>query len=38
MRGVAQALGIDDNEFEPITLRREYGKKPGAVILRIGEP
>ena len=32
---VAEALGIDDNQFEPITLRREFGKKPGDMIVEI---
>lgn len=34
--GVSQALGVDDQHFEPLTVRREYGKKPGAVLLEIG--
>ena len=34
--GISAALGIDDEHFEPITLRREYGKKPGSVIVEIG--
>jgi crossover junction endodeoxyribonuclease RusA len=29
--GISQALGIDDSHFEPLTIRREYGSKPGAV-------
>lgn len=33
--GVAQCLGTDDSKFEPITLRRAYGKAPGAVIVEI---
>lgn len=35
--GVADALGIDDSQFEPMTLKREYGKKPGSVRIEIGE-
>ena len=34
--GVARALGIDDNQFEPVTLRRTYGLGPGAVHIEIG--
>jgi len=34
--GVADALGVNDSQFEPVTIRREYGKKPGAVMIRIG--
>lgn len=34
---VARALGVDDSQFEPVTLRREYGKKPGAMIVEVGE-
>ena len=29
--GLAQALGVDDQYFEPVTIRREYGGKPGMV-------
>lgn len=29
--GLAQALGVDDSEFDPVTIRREYGQKPGSV-------
>lgn len=29
--GVSQALGVDDQHFDPVTIRREYGAKPGAV-------
>lgn len=35
--GVAAALGIDDSQFEPVTIRREYGKKPGEVRIHIME-
>lgn len=34
--GVADALGVNDSQFEPMTIRREYGKKPGAVVVEIG--
>lgn len=33
--GVSQALGVDDQHFDPITIRRDYGTKPGAVVLEI---
>lgn len=33
--GVAQALGVNDSEFEPVTIRREYGPKPGSVVVEI---
>ena len=33
--GVANALGINDSEFEPITIKREYGGKPGSVRVEI---
>lgn len=33
--GVADALGVNDSQFEPVTIRREYGKKPGAVRVEI---
>lgn len=34
--GVALALRIDDVVFMPITIRREYGSKPGCVRVSIG--
>ena len=34
--GLSQALGVDDQLFEPITLRREYGKKTGCVRVEVG--
>lgn len=34
--GVADALGIDDSQFEPTILRRIYGIKPGAVHIEVG--
>lgn len=33
--GVAAALRIDDSQFEPITIRREYGAKPGCVRVEV---
>lgn len=33
--GVAAALKVDDSRFEPVTLCRAYGSKPGAVIVEI---
>lgn len=34
--GVAQALGIDDSLFEPVTLKRGEPQKPGRVIVEVG--
>lgn len=34
--GLSQALGVDDQHFEPVTIRREYGAKPGRVIVEVG--
>lgn len=34
--GISSALGVDDQHFNPVTLRREYGSKPGHVIVEIG--
>ena len=34
--GVADALGVNDSQFEPMTIRRQYGKKPGMVLIEIG--
>jgi crossover junction endodeoxyribonuclease RusA len=33
--GVADALGVNDSQFDPITIRREYGAKPGSVVVEI---
>ncbi|MDB5887036.1 MAG: hypothetical protein JWR74_3207 [Polaromonas sp.] len=33
--GVSQALGVDDQHFEPITLRRAIGGKPGKVVIEV---
>lgn len=34
--GVAQAMGIDDSLFEPVTLKRGEPQKPGRVIVEVG--
>lgn len=34
--GVADALEVNDSQFDPVTIRREYGEKPGAVRIEIG--
>jgi crossover junction endodeoxyribonuclease RusA len=34
--GVADALGVDDSSFNPVTVCREYGPKPGSVRIEIG--
>ncbi len=36
--GVADALGLNDSQFDPVTIRREYGAKPGSVRIEIGRP
>jgi Holliday junction resolvase RusA-like endonuclease len=36
--GVADALEINDSQFEPVLIRREYGAKPGGVRIEIGAP
>jgi hypothetical protein len=33
--GVADALGINDFHFNPVTIRREYGMKPGFMLVEI---
>jgi crossover junction endodeoxyribonuclease RusA len=33
--GIADALGVNDNQFEPVTICREYGEKPGSVRVKI---
>lgn len=35
--GVADALGVNDAHFDPVTIRREYGSKPGSVRIEIME-
>jgi Endodeoxyribonuclease RusA. len=35
--GVADALGINDSQFQPVTISREYGAKPGGVRIEIGK-
>jgi crossover junction endodeoxyribonuclease RusA len=34
--GIADAMGIDDSRFEPVTISREYGAKPGHIRITIG--
>jgi crossover junction endodeoxyribonuclease RusA len=34
--GVADAIGIDDSQFNPVKVYREYGAKPGSVRIEIG--
>ena len=34
--GVADALEINDSQFDPVTIRREYGAKPGGVRVEVG--
>lgn len=34
--GVADALEINDSQFDPVTIKREYGAKPGGVRIEIG--
>jgi len=34
--GLAEALGIDDSRFDPVTIRRQYGDKPGCVLVTVG--
>lgn len=34
--GIAEALGVDDSQFEPVLLKRRFGRKPGAVHIEIG--
>lgn len=36
--GVAEAIGVDDSRFEPLTIRREFGSKPGSVRIEIFNP
>lgn len=35
--GVADALGVNDSQFNPMTICREYGGKPGSVRIEIGK-
>jgi Holliday junction resolvase RusA-like endonuclease len=32
---VAEALGVDDQCFNPVTVRREYGSKPGCMRVEV---
>jgi crossover junction endodeoxyribonuclease RusA len=34
--GLAEAIGVDDSQFEPLTIRRRYGNKPGCVLVTVG--
>lgn len=34
--GVADALEVNDARFDPVTIRREFGAKPGSVRIEIG--
>ena len=34
--GIADALGINDSQFGPVTINLEYGKYPGFVRVEIG--
>lgn len=34
--GIADAMGIDDSRFNPVTISREFGAKPGCVRITIG--
>jgi crossover junction endodeoxyribonuclease RusA len=34
--GLADALEVNDSQFDPVVIRREYGEKPGAVRIEIG--
>lgn len=36
--GVADALGCNDSQFNPVTVSREFGPKPGSVRITIGAP
>lgn len=33
--GVAKALGVDDERFDPLIIRREFGSKPGCVRVEV---
>jgi crossover junction endodeoxyribonuclease RusA len=33
--GLSQALGVDDQHFDPVTIRRKFGAKPGSVIVEV---
>ncbi len=35
--GIAQALGVNDRRFCPITISREFGAAPGCVKITIGD-
>ena len=33
--GIAAALKVDDSRFEPLTIRRVFGAKPGCVLVEV---
>lgn len=33
--GMADAMGVNDSQFQPVIIFREYGKKPGKMIVDI---
>lgn len=33
--GMADALGVNDRQFQPVIVYREYGKKPGKMIVEL---
>lgn len=33
--GMAEALGVNDRQFQPVTIYREYGMKPGKMIVEL---
>ena len=35
--GFADALGVDDRNFQPLVIRRELGAKPGKLVVEIKE-
>jgi crossover junction endodeoxyribonuclease RusA len=35
--GMADALGVNDRQFQPLVIFREYGSKPGKMIVDVGQ-
>ncbi len=33
--GMADALGVNDRQFQPVTIFRQYGEKPGKMIVEL---
>ena len=33
--GMAEALGVNDRQFQPVTIFREHGTKPGKMIVEL---